>query len=77
MYRTRHLLCERNKCDEFTILHLGFLDYAHYILTVRFHGLEGFHQRYNIKDLRFYVGFDYSVQITAQIQPTFIENFLW
>lgn len=36
-------------------MHLGFLDYAHYIITVRFHGLEGFHQRYNIKDLKFYV----------------------
>lgn len=53
--RTRHLLCERNNCDEFTVLHLGFLDYAHYIITIRFYGLEGFHQRYNIKDLNFFV----------------------
>uniref|UniRef100_A0A1B0DDC7 TMEM181 GOLD domain-containing protein n=1 Tax=Phlebotomus papatasi TaxID=29031 RepID=A0A1B0DDC7_PHLPP len=30
--RTRHLVCERNTCEEFTVLHLGFLDYAHYIL---------------------------------------------
>lgn len=55
--RTRHLLCERNACEEFTVLHLGFLDYAHYIITVRFYDLEGFHQRYNIKNLIFFVSF--------------------
>lgn len=54
-FRTRHLLCERNKCEEFTVLHLGFMEYAHYILTVRFNGLEAFHQRYCIKNLKFYV----------------------
>lgn len=54
-FRTRHLICERNNCEEFTVLHLGFLDYAHYILTIRFFGLEAFHQRYSIKDLKFYV----------------------
>lgn len=53
--RTRHLLCERNKCEEFTILHLGFLDYAHYIITLRFFGLELFHQKYNIKQITFFV----------------------
>lgn len=53
--RTRHLLCERNDCQEFIVLHLGFLDYAHYIITVRFYGLESFHQRYNIRAITFYV----------------------
>lgn len=53
--RTRHLLCERNLCEEFTIVHLGFLEYAHYIITVRFYDLESFHQRYNIKDLTLFV----------------------
>lgn len=54
-FRTRHLICERNSCEEFTVLHLGFLDYAHYIITVRFAELEGFHQRYKIKELKFFV----------------------
>lgn len=53
--RTRHLLCERNECDEFTIAHLGFLQYSHYVITVQFFGLESFHQRYNIKDLTIFV----------------------
>lgn len=53
--RTRHLVCERSRCDEFTVLHLGFLEYAHYVITVRFADLEGFHQRYQIRELRFYV----------------------
>lgn len=55
LYSTRHLLCERNLCDEFTIVHLGFLEYAHYIITVRFYDLESFHQRYNIKDMTLFV----------------------
>ncbi|KXJ79321.1 hypothetical protein RP20_CCG001258 [Aedes albopictus] len=52
--RTRHLTCTRDACDEFIVLHLGFLEYAHYILTVRFFGLEGFHHRYNINSVQFY-----------------------
>lgn len=53
--RTRHLICERQSCEEFMVLHLGFLDYTHYMLTVRFHGLESFHQRYNIIEVMFFV----------------------
>lgn len=53
--RTRHLVCVRNDCEEFTVMHLGFLDYAHYIITVRFYGLESFHQKYNIRSITFYV----------------------
>jgi hypothetical protein len=52
--RTRHLICVRKQCEEFIVLHLGFLEYAHYILTVNFYGLEAFHQRYNIHSLKFY-----------------------
>ncbi|XP_065081918.1 transmembrane protein 181 [Ochlerotatus camptorhynchus] len=52
--RTRHLTCSRDACDEFIVLHLGFLDYAHYIITVRFIGLDGFHHRYNINSVQFY-----------------------
>lgn len=53
--RTRHLKCIRNLCEEFTVLHLGFLNYAHYILTVRFYDLNAFHHRYHINDLKFVV----------------------
>ncbi|XP_012254361.1 transmembrane protein 181 [Athalia rosae] len=52
--RTRHLTCERQSCEELVVVHLGFLDYSHYIITVRFHGLESFYQRYTIRDLTFY-----------------------
>ncbi|KAI4457487.1 transmembrane protein [Holotrichia oblita] len=52
--RTRHLRCVRKECDEFIVLHLGFLDYTHYIITVNFYDLEGFHQRYCIKELKYY-----------------------
>lgn len=53
--RTRHIKCTRSKCDEFTILHLGFLNYAHYVITVRFFDLTHFHQRYHINDVIFFV----------------------
>lgn len=49
--------CENQNCDEFIVLHLGYLDYTHYILTVRFHGLEAFHKRYNINQVTFYVSY--------------------
>ncbi|XP_043462563.1 transmembrane protein 181 [Leptopilina heterotoma] len=52
--RTRHLKCERQNCEEFVIAHLGFLHFSHYIITVRFYGLESFHQRYTIRNLTFY-----------------------
>jgi hypothetical protein len=52
--RTRHLVCMRKHCDEFIILHLGFLEYAHYLLTINFYGLEAFNQRYNIHSLKFF-----------------------
>ncbi|XP_071569724.1 transmembrane protein 181-like [Temnothorax nylanderi] len=52
--RTRHLKCERQSCEELVVAHLGFLDYSYYIITVRFHGLESFHQRYTIRELTFY-----------------------
>lgn len=61
--RTRHLKCERQTCEELVVAHLGFLDYSYYIITVRFHGLESFHQRYNICDLTFYVSKHY-IKIT-------------
>ncbi|XP_044262247.1 transmembrane protein 181 [Tribolium madens] len=52
--RTRHLTCENQRCDEFVVLHLGFLDYTHYIITLNFYGLEAFHKRYEINQLTFY-----------------------
>lgn len=54
--RTRHLKCERQSCEEFIVMHLGYVDYIHYIITVEFYGLEAFHSRYNINELNFYVG---------------------
>ncbi|CAL1283904.1 unnamed protein product [Larinioides sclopetarius] len=52
--RTRELHCFNSICEEFTILHLGFLDYAHYIITVNFYGLERIEENYNVKDVVFY-----------------------
>lgn len=51
--RTRHLKCTGNVCEEFTIMHLAWLEYSHYQLNVYFYGLN--HKRYNIKKLNFYV----------------------
>lgn len=51
--RTRHLKCKGKECEEFTILHLGFLEYSHYQFIVTFYGLNN--KRYNIEKLTFYV----------------------
>ncbi|XP_050574610.1 transmembrane protein 181 isoform X3 [Bombus affinis] len=66
--RTRHLKCERQTCEELVVAHLGFLDYSYYIITVHFHGLESFHQRYNIRDLTFYF---------KNYNPAFTEFEIW
>nr|CAG4649198.1 EOG090X03I5 [Scapholeberis mucronata]SVE93522.1 EOG090X03I5 [Scapholeberis mucronata] len=52
--RTRDLQCERQNCSEILILHMGYFDYAHYALTIRFYGLESIHTRYTIKDVNFF-----------------------
>ncbi|XP_052873157.1 transmembrane protein 181 isoform X1 [Anopheles cruzii] len=66
--RTRHLTCSDQDCAEFTVLHIGFLDYAHYILTVRFYGLEAFHQRYTIHTVEFYL---------KSYNPAFTQIEIW
>lgn len=42
-------------CEEVMVLHLGSLDYMHYVLNIRFYGLKEFHKRYYIRDIIFYV----------------------
>ncbi|KAG5675668.1 hypothetical protein PVAND_005555 [Polypedilum vanderplanki] len=51
--RTRHLKCKGNNCEEFTLIHLGWLDYSHYQFIVNFYGLN--HNRYSITKLTFYI----------------------
>ncbi|XP_063707229.1 transmembrane protein 181 [Culicoides brevitarsis] len=51
--RTRHLNCKMTNCTPFIVLHRGFLDFSHYIITIRFQ-LHNFHQRYHINDIKFY-----------------------
>ena len=41
------------ECDNLILLHLGYLDYPNYIITVHFYGLENI--KFNIKDIRFSV----------------------
>ncbi|KAG1671101.1 Transmembrane protein 181 [Nymphon striatum] len=41
-------------CDELIILHLGFLDFSRYIITVRFYGLEQIDANYGIRDVMFF-----------------------
>ncbi|RXG72783.1 Transmembrane protein [Armadillidium vulgare] len=52
--RNRTLSCDHDACSEFNILHLGYLEYTHFILTLNFQGLENIHQRAPIKDIIFY-----------------------
>ncbi|KAL1491469.1 hypothetical protein ABEB36_012065 [Hypothenemus hampei] len=52
--RTRHLHCNKQICDEFLVMHLGYLAYTHYIVNFHFYDLEAFHERYHIKELNFH-----------------------
>lgn len=37
------------------VLHLGSLEYTHYMLNIQFYGLKEFHKRYFIREVVFYV----------------------
>ncbi|CAH2105894.1 unnamed protein product [Euphydryas editha] len=52
--RTQHLKCTKQICEEVMVLHLGSLEYTHYILHVKFYGLREFHKRYFIREIVFY-----------------------
>nr|CAG4636043.1 EOG090X03I5 [Eubosmina coregoni]SVE69704.1 EOG090X03I5 [Eubosmina coregoni] len=52
--RTRDLQCEMQNCSEILILHMGFFNYPHYTLSIRFYGLESIHKRYVINDVNFF-----------------------
>ncbi|XP_023221991.1 transmembrane protein 181-like isoform X2 [Centruroides sculpturatus] len=51
--RTRDLHCSKKICDAITVLHLGFLEYSHYVITIRFYGLETIDEKYQITDVLF------------------------
>ncbi|KAL7052212.1 hypothetical protein ACKWTF_004817 [Chironomus riparius] len=51
--RTRHLKCKGNICEDFTVVHLGWLDYSHYQFLINFYGLNS--NRYSITKLTFYI----------------------
>ncbi|ENN81969.1 hypothetical protein YQE_01680, partial [Dendroctonus ponderosae] len=55
--RTHHLRCDKQACDEFIVMHLGYLDYTHYMVNIAFYDLETFHATYNIRELYFHVSF--------------------
>ncbi|MCL4134226.1 UNVERIFIED_CONTAM: hypothetical protein GTU68_021034, partial [Idotea baltica] len=52
--RNRTLICDQESCSEFSVLHLGYIDYTHFILSINFQGLETIHQWSPIKDVIFY-----------------------
>lgn len=49
--RSRILRCSQ-KCDDLMLLHLGFLDYSRYIITVQFSKLQN--MQYSISDIKFF-----------------------
>jgi len=54
--RLRHLVCSGgNLCEPFTIMHLGFIDFAKYFIVVKFSQLESIHERYHIENIHFHV----------------------
>lgn len=48
--RTRKLRCSE-KCGDLILMHLGFLDYSYYFITIRFYDLE--EAKFNIKSITF------------------------
>ncbi|XP_074663050.1 transmembrane protein 181-like isoform X2 [Tubulanus polymorphus] len=63
--RTRTLHCVK-ECKEQIFLHLGYLDFSSYIVTIQFYGLEN--MKINIKDIKFYF---------KSFNPTFTQLEIW
>ena len=53
--RTRKLECHENKCQIFTVLHLGTINYQRYIFDIKLIGLEDLNRHYRIKNLFFHI----------------------
>jgi hypothetical protein len=53
--RTRHLLCKQQLCNQVPIAHIAYIHYTHYTFKVDFYNLETFHQKYQVKEVIFYV----------------------
>ncbi|XP_022242398.1 transmembrane protein 181-like [Limulus polyphemus] len=51
--RVRKLYCASKLCDGLTLLHLGFLDFSHYVITIRFYDLESTDKMHHIQDIIF------------------------
>lgn len=70
--RTRHLKCKGSSCEEFTVVHLGWLDYSHYQFLINFYGLNS--KRYSITKLTFYVSW---TLLSAEkiLESDFIEGY--
>lgn len=66
--RTRELHCFGSTCDGFTVLHLGFLDFSRYIITIQFYGLQRIEENYNVRDVVFYF---------KSYNPSFTQVEIW
>ena len=74
-HRTRTLECDQTECGEVTVMHLGYLRYTHYIITINFYGLADIQQWCYVKDVIFYVSF--IVQYLHLIQNYSLSNLLF
>ncbi|KAI5702365.1 hypothetical protein M8J76_005979, partial [Diaphorina citri] len=73
--RSRHLLCTRDSCQQVMLLHLAYLQYSRYSLTLHLYNLESFHQRYHISQITFH--FKYYNPAFTQIEIWFRFIFLF
>ncbi|XP_069190430.1 transmembrane protein 181 isoform X3 [Procambarus clarkii] len=60
--RSRSLECDQRDCGEVTVMHLGYLRYTHYVITVNFYGLSEIQQWYSVQDVVFYCWLAHSLR---------------
>lgn len=66
--RSRTIRCDDQKCDPFIVMHLGVLEYSHYLVNITFNGLESIDRHFTIEDITF-------TMITYN--PEFTEMEVW
>ena len=66
--RSRSITCNQNRCHSFIVMHLGVLEFAHYLVNVSFSGLEIVDRHFNIEDIVFTI---------STYNPSFTKMEIW
>eukprot|EP00095_Tigriopus_kingsejongensis_P007871 snap_masked-scaffold127_size327531-processed-gene-1.2 protein:Tk07871 transcript:snap_masked-scaffold127_size327531-processed-gene-1.2-mRNA-1 annotation:"hypothetical protein DAPPUDRAFT_312162" len=66
--RSRTIKCDDKQCESFIVMHLGVLEFSHYLVNISLTGLESIHRHFSIQDILFTI---------VTFNPEFTELEIW